>query len=85
MAGEIRRSGFGFHEQSRTDRAVAHLIDAVKRQNCNCLEITQIRRRSFLGLPYTSLALTPDIFRGVEAFMIYPPCQQEFRFVRVTR
>jgi hypothetical protein len=55
MAGEIRRSGFGFHEQSRTDRAVAHLIDAVKRQNCNCLEITQIRRRSFLGLPYTSL------------------------------
>jgi hypothetical protein len=55
MAGEIRRSGFGFDEQSRTDRAVAHLIDAVKRQNCNCLEITQIRRRSFLGLPYTSL------------------------------
>jgi hypothetical protein len=55
MAGEIRRSSFGFNDQSRTDRAVAHLIDAVKRQHCNCLEITQIRRRSLLGLPYTNL------------------------------
>jgi len=55
MAGEIRTSGFGFNEQSRTARAVAHLIDAVKRENCNCLEITQVRQQSFLGLRYTSL------------------------------
>lgn len=55
MAGEIRTRGFGFNDQSRTDRAVAHVMDAVKLQNCNCLEITQMRRRSFLGLRYTSL------------------------------
>jgi hypothetical protein len=55
MAGEIRTTGFGFNDQSRTDRAMAHVIDAVKRENCNCLEITQMRRRSFLGLSYTSL------------------------------
>lgn len=55
MAGEIRVRGFGFNDQSRTDRAVAHVVDAVKRQHCNCLEITQIRRRSFWGLPYTSV------------------------------
>jgi hypothetical protein len=55
MAGELRTSGFGFNEKSRTDRAVTHLIDAVKRQHCNCLEIDEIRRRSFLGLPYTSV------------------------------
>jgi hypothetical protein len=55
MAGEIRTWGFGFNDQSRTDRALAHVINAVKSQNCNCLEITQVRRRSFLGLPYTSL------------------------------
>jgi hypothetical protein len=55
MAGEIRASGFGFNDQSRTDRAVAHVMGAVKLQNCNCLEITQMRQRSFLGLPYTSL------------------------------
>jgi hypothetical protein len=55
MAGEIRTCGFGFNDQSRTDRAVTHVIGAVKLQSCNCLEITQIRQRSFLGLSYTSL------------------------------
>lgn len=55
MAGEIRASGFGFSDQSRTARAVGHLINAVRLENCNCLEITQMRRRSFLGLRYTSL------------------------------
>ena len=55
MAGEIRTSGFGFNDQSRTARAVANVIKAVRRENCNCLEITQMRRRSFFGLSYTSL------------------------------
>lgn len=55
MAGEIHTSGFGFNDQSRTDRAVAHVIDAVQREGCNCVEITQMRQRSFLGLRYTSL------------------------------
>jgi hypothetical protein len=55
MAGELRTSGFGFNEKSRTDRAVTHLIAVVKRQHCNCLEIDEIRLRSFLGLPYTSV------------------------------
>jgi hypothetical protein len=55
MAGEIRTRGFGSNHQSRMDRAVAHVIDAVKRENCNCLEITQISRGSFLGLPYMSV------------------------------
>jgi len=56
MAGEIRTRGFGSNDQSRMDRAVSHVIDAVKCESCNCLEITQvIRGRSFLGLPYTSV------------------------------
>src|SRR5689334_6509726 len=55
MAGEIRTRGFGFNDHSRTDRAVAQAVDAAKLENCNCLEITQMRRRSFLGLPYTSV------------------------------
>ncbi len=55
MAGEIHRRGFGLNDQSRTDRALVHVIDAVTSDDFNCLEITQIRRRSFLGLHYTSL------------------------------
>jgi hypothetical protein len=54
-AGPIHTTGFGFHEQSRTDRAVAHAIEAVKREQGNCLEITHMRQRSFLGWRYTSL------------------------------
>ena len=55
MAGQIRTRGFGFNDKARTDRAITHVIDAVKRDSSNCLEITEIRRRSFLGLPYTSV------------------------------
>jgi hypothetical protein len=55
MAGEIRSSAFGFRDQSREARGIQHLIDAVKLENCNCFEITQVRPGSFLGLPYTSL------------------------------
>jgi hypothetical protein len=55
MADEIRTRGFGFNDQSRTDRAVAQAVDAAKLENCNCLEVTQMRRHSFLGLPYTSV------------------------------
>jgi hypothetical protein len=55
MAGTIHVSGFGLNDRSRTDRAVAHAIKAVKLESCNCLGITQVRRGSFLGLPYTSL------------------------------
>jgi hypothetical protein len=54
-AGTIHTTGFGFDEQSRTDRAVARAIEAVKREQGNCLEITQMRQHSFLGWRYTSL------------------------------
>lgn len=56
LAGAIHVSGFGLNDQSRTDRAMAHLIHAVKVQRFNCLEITQVTRASFLGLPYTKVA-----------------------------
>jgi hypothetical protein len=55
MGGEIRKRGFGITEQSRAKRAVARVVDAVRRQNCNCLEITRIRRCSFWGLPYLDI------------------------------
>jgi hypothetical protein len=55
MAGEIRTIGFGLDDHSRASCALARIINAVKRENCNCLEITQMRQRSFLGFRYTSL------------------------------
>lgn len=55
MASEIRRNAFGFNSQSRTARATGRLIDAVTEEGCNCLEITEVRHRSFLSFSYTSV------------------------------
>jgi hypothetical protein len=68
MAGEIRASGLGFTDQSRTARAMAFVIEEVKRQNCNCLEITQVKRQSFWGLPYTTLAAHPRHIQSSSSF-----------------
>lgn len=55
MAGQIYATGFGFTYEARTDRAVRQLIRVVTQAKCNCLEITGIKRGSFLGISYTSL------------------------------
>jgi len=68
MAGEIQARGFGLDEQSRIDHAVAHLINAVKLQGCNCLEITEIRQRSFLGLSFISLTAHARHIKKSRAF-----------------
>jgi len=51
MAGEVKTTGFGFDEQSRIRRAIAQIIKSVQGQTFNCLEITHITRKSFLGVP----------------------------------
>jgi hypothetical protein len=68
MAGEIRTSAFGFNDQSRAARAIAHLIKAVKLESCNCFEITQLRQGSFLGLRYTSLVAHARHIQGSCSF-----------------
>lgn len=57
MAGGVHVNSFGFNLQSRTRRALAKVIKLVDQENCNCLEITGIQQRSFLGIPFTSLAV----------------------------
>jgi len=72
MAGEIRTSGFGFSDQSRTARAMTHVIHSVRREHCNCLEITQMKRRSFLGLSYTSLVAHARHIQKSRSFHNFP-------------
>ena len=55
MADEIRVTAFGFEEQSRMRRAVRKVIQAVKLEHCNCLEITQLVRESFWGIPFVKI------------------------------
>jgi len=56
LAGEIRATVFGFDEQETARRAVKRLITDVKAQHLNCLEISQVSMRSFLGVPYATVA-----------------------------
>jgi hypothetical protein len=52
MAGEIEASAFGFDRQRTALAALKKLGAIVKSQNCNCMEITDVTKKSFLALPY---------------------------------
>src|SRR4051794_29404882 len=54
IAGEIRTISFGFDKQKMVDAALKRLIANVRLQKCNCVEIDEIARHSFLGMPYIS-------------------------------
>jgi len=55
MAGEIKSVGFGFDADKRLHSALDHIIRDVRSQKCNCLEITRLSSKSFLGIPYISI------------------------------
>ena len=55
MAGVVKRHAFGWGEEKRVRAAVARIIKDVQSQECNCLEITHLATKSFLGIPYVSI------------------------------
>lgn len=56
MAGEIRKTAFGFDQQKRVDSTMKKLIRHAKLEGCNCLEIDETASHSFLGIPYVNVA-----------------------------
>ena len=52
---DIKANAFGFDEEKRVNAAVSRVAKFVRAQNCNCLEITQMATKSFLGIPYVSV------------------------------
>lgn len=56
MAGGNHANGFGLNAGARMNHALAHVIASTRHAHCNCLEITHIQERSFLGLRYLSLS-----------------------------
>ena len=59
LAGEIRAvvPAWGGHNTLR--RGVKRLLARTHLQHFNCLEVTEIRRRYFLGIPYLSISANP--------------------------
>jgi hypothetical protein len=56
MSEGVHATGWGLNEE-RVRRAMAQVIDAGERQKCNCLEVTRMEDRSFLGFPYTNISV----------------------------
>jgi len=56
MAGTIQSTVFGFDKQKAVRTAVKRIITDVEFQKCNCLEITGVTMKSFLGVPYACVS-----------------------------
>jgi len=55
MAGTIRRHAFGFDEGKRVTTAVGRIVKGVLPEKCNCVEITHLTTKAFLGIPYVRI------------------------------
>ena len=56
MAGEVKAIAFGSDSEETTCRAVKKVIENMKSDKFNCLEISRVAAKSFLGLPYVTVA-----------------------------
>lgn len=56
MAGEIKITAFGLDSETAVRRAMKQVITTVTSQKCNCVEITDVSRKSFLGMPYVNIS-----------------------------
>jgi len=59
MAGELNAMVFGSDSGKTTRRAVKKVIAGMKSDRFNCLEISQVAARAFVGLPYETVAVHP--------------------------
>ena len=56
LAGEIKANVFGFDVEKTTRKATTRLLEILKSDKLNCLEITQVVCKRFLGMPYVSVS-----------------------------
>jgi hypothetical protein len=68
LAGEIHATVFGCNAETAVHTAVERLIGNAKSQNCNCLEIGEVKMKSFLGLPFASVSAHARHIQGGSVF-----------------
>jgi hypothetical protein len=68
MAGTIQATVFGFDKQKAVRTAVKRIITNVESQKCNCLEITGVMMKSFLGMPYACVSAHSRHVQGSPVF-----------------
>lgn len=58
-AATVHAVTFGRREGTNARQAVDRILSRVQAQNFNCVEITEISTRHFLGIPYMSVCAHP--------------------------
>jgi len=58
-ASEVDAMAFGSESEKTTRRAVKKVIAKIKSEKFNCLEISRVAAKGFLGLPYVTVAAHP--------------------------
>ena len=56
MAGEVKTKFFGAVGAKRLRKAVKRILGKVSDNNFNCLEISAIATKHFMGVPYTTVS-----------------------------
>jgi hypothetical protein len=56
MAGEVKASAFGSIQAGSLRTALQRIFSKVRGQDFNCLEVTGIVGRHFLGIPYFTMS-----------------------------
>jgi hypothetical protein len=59
LAARIQAIAWGKRGETTVRRAVTHVLTKVKSLRFNCLEITEITTKRFLGLPYVRVSAHP--------------------------
>ena len=59
MAGEVNAIALGSDSEKTIRRTVAKVIANMKSSQYNCLEISRVAAKNFLGLPYVTVAGHP--------------------------
>ena len=68
MASTISATAFGFSSPKMVDAAMVRITAAAALQKCNCMEIDEVRMRSFLGIPYVRISARP---RHIQEGMVF--------------
>jgi hypothetical protein len=72
MAGEIKITAFGFDKERAVRRAVKRVITNVESHKCNCVEITEVSAKSFLGMPYVNVSAHSRHIQESSSFTSHP-------------
>jgi len=59
MAGHAHATAVGSDSKGTTRRAIKKVIASMKLDGFNCLEIAQVAKKRFLGLPYVTVSAHP--------------------------